>query len=142
MKKAIKSPHPKWALKYRSPGTELRCLNDRYYLYSVSSKYDPILKRAKKITGKILGSITQKDGFIKSNKGLLREKAEKSIIIENICSKEYGFTFFIEQCLSDITDSLKKCGTLANDFNNGLCAISASVLYKKHAITFSSKLFK
>lgn len=37
------SPHPSWATQYRTKGTELRFLNGRYYLYAVSSKYDPIL---------------------------------------------------------------------------------------------------
>ncbi|MEK7202912.1 MAG: transposase [Patescibacteria group bacterium] len=108
MKKVNKSPHPEWAIKHRIPGTELRFLQGHYYLYAVSSKYDPILKRARKITGKILGSITQKDGFIESDKGKLRKKAEKVIDVKNICSKEYGFTIFIDQCLTDITCSLKE----------------------------------
>ncbi|MBI4651785.1 hypothetical protein HY745_10980 [Candidatus Desantisbacteria bacterium] len=37
MKKVNKSPHPEWALKYRSPGTELRYLKEHYYLYSVEA---------------------------------------------------------------------------------------------------------
>jgi transposase len=54
--------HPQWALKYKKKGTELRCIRGRYYLYEVSSKWDKEKKRARKITGKCLGSITP-DGF-------------------------------------------------------------------------------
>ena len=53
MAKPSKSPHPQWATDHRKPGTELRLIRGRYYLYAVSSQYDPVRKRAKKITGKI-----------------------------------------------------------------------------------------
>lgn len=35
-----KSPHPDWALKEKRPGTELRNINGKYYLYQISSAYD------------------------------------------------------------------------------------------------------
>ena len=57
--------HPQWALKHKKKGTELRCIRGRYYLYEVSSKWDKEKKRARKITGKCLGSITP-DGFTPS----------------------------------------------------------------------------
>ena len=53
-KKSNEPVHPDWATKHRKPGTELRFLDGRYYLYSVSSKYDPILKRAKKLLANYL----------------------------------------------------------------------------------------
>ena len=34
----VKNKHPEWALKHKKPGTELRLLKGRYYLYEVSSK--------------------------------------------------------------------------------------------------------
>ena len=50
--------HPDWAVKFRRPGTELRRVNDSLYkLYECSSVYDKEKKRARKITGKYLGSI-------------------------------------------------------------------------------------
>ena len=58
--------HPDWALKYKEKNTELRCIKGRYYLYAYSTIYCPIKKRAKKVTGKSLGRITEKDGFIPS----------------------------------------------------------------------------
>ena len=64
MDKTKKTTHPQWAIDFRKPGTELRLIGGRYYLYAVTSKYDPKLKRSKKITGDILGSITQESGFI------------------------------------------------------------------------------
>ncbi len=61
--------HPEWATKHKRKGTELRLINGHYYLYEVTSKWNPKKKRAQKITGKILGRITP-EGFIESPKGV------------------------------------------------------------------------
>lgn len=102
------SPHPEWALKHKRPRTELRFLKGKYYLYEVSSTYDREKKRAKKISGPLLGSITEERGFIPSDKGQLREKAKSGIDIKTISTKEYGFSFYIEHGLQDITLRLKE----------------------------------
>ena len=69
---------PEWALKFRRPGTELRRVHDALYqLYECSSVYDKEKKRARKITGKLLGSITEVGGFKESRKRIMeRELAE------------------------------------------------------------------
>ncbi len=92
MKKNIKkkSAHPDWAIIHRKPGTELRFIGGKYYLYAVSSKYDSVLKRAKKISGKLLGRITKEYGFIVSDKDKLRQKAERPIKVDKLTTKEYG----------------------------------------------------
>jgi len=33
--------HPEWANKHKRKGTKLRYINGRYYLYQVTSKWDP-----------------------------------------------------------------------------------------------------
>lgn len=85
-----KTVHPQWATVHRKPGTELRFIGGKYYLYAVSSKYDPTLKRAKKISGKLLGKITETDGFIASEKDKLRQKAEQPMKIGKVTTKEFG----------------------------------------------------
>lgn len=92
-----KPVHPEWATVHRKPGTELRFISGKYYLYAVSSKYDPVLKRAKKISGKLLGRITQADGFMESDKSILRKKAEQPLRIKNLAVKEYGTQELIVQ---------------------------------------------
>ena len=89
------SPHPDWATKFRKPGTELRFIRNKYYLYAVSSIYDPITKKGKKVTGKILGSITEANGFVESAMRVLSKKAENSIDFSTIAIKEQGFSSFI-----------------------------------------------
>ena len=85
--------HPKWATKHKRKGTELRLINGRYYLYEVSSKWNPEKKRAQKITGKLLGRITRQTGFIESDKAKLRKREQT---ISKLCVKEYGITAFID----------------------------------------------
>ena len=63
-----KSLHPEWALACKRKGTELRLLKGKYYLYEVTSKWNPQKKRSVKITGKFLGRITEAEGFVESKK--------------------------------------------------------------------------
>ncbi|MEA1874856.1 MAG: hypothetical protein U9N51_10590 [Bacteroidota bacterium] len=50
--------HPEWTLKYKEKGTELRFINKTYYLYKITSKWNPEKKRSQKITLGLLGKIT------------------------------------------------------------------------------------
>jgi len=97
--------HPDWATKLRAKGTELRCINSKYYLYEVSSKWNPDKKRSQKITGKLLGRITEKEGFIPSDKNNLRTKYVKP---SDICVKEYGVSAFINNHFQDYIQLLRK----------------------------------
>lgn len=97
--------HPDWATKHRTKGTELRFINGKYYLYEVSSKWNADKKRSQKITGKLLGRITEKEGFIPSDKNTLRKKF---IAPSDICVKEYGITAFIKTHFQDYIQLLRK----------------------------------
>ena len=69
---------PDWAVKFRRPGTELRRVNEELYkLYECSSVYDKEKKRARKITGKYLGSITEAGGFKESRKRIMEREIEE-----------------------------------------------------------------
>ena len=97
--------HPQWALKYKRKGTELRFINGHYYLYEITSKWDPEKKRSKKITLGLLGKITKEDGFIESEK---RKLKKQTFIPENIYLKEYGLTSLITNEYSEYIELLKK----------------------------------
>lgn len=56
--------HPEWALKHKTKGTELRCIRGKYYLYQITSKWDKELKKTKKITLGLIGTITEEDGLV------------------------------------------------------------------------------
>lgn len=53
---------PDWALKYKKPGTEIRLINGKYYLYQIGSQWDASIQRARKTTAAYLGRITP-EGF-------------------------------------------------------------------------------
>lgn len=56
-----KANHPQWTLDQKRPGTELRCIRGKYYLYECSSFYDKEKKKTRKKTGAYLGMITEDD---------------------------------------------------------------------------------
>lgn len=99
------SVHPEWATKHKRKGTELRLLKGKYYLYEVSSKWDPVLKRSKKITGKLIGKITQENGFVESEKDKLRKR---ELTVSKLTVKEYGITAFINSHLNEYVALLQK----------------------------------
>ena len=57
MTKKSKSPHPLWATKQRTPGTELRLIRGNYYLYEYKTIYDKERKKPRKITGKLIPNL-------------------------------------------------------------------------------------
>lgn len=56
--------YPAWVRKHRKKNTEIRLIEGKYYLYERTSTWSPEKKRAKKITGKYLGSIHPEHGLI------------------------------------------------------------------------------
>lgn len=104
-----KSPHPEWAVKYRTPGTELKKISDKYYLYNVTSVYDKKTKKSKKVSLGIIGRITEEKGLIPSDKQKLREKSKLAINQKESFALEYGFSKWLVDTLeaSGILDDLK-----------------------------------
>ncbi len=97
--------HPEWAIRHKKKGTELRFINGTYYLYEVTSKWDSEKKRPKKITGRLLGKITQEEGFIISDKERLRNSQQK---IEKLIVKEFGVSYLISSVLDLYPNLLQK----------------------------------
>jgi hypothetical protein len=86
-----KTSHPDWALAHKRKGTELRLISGKYYLYEVTSKWSPEKKRPVKITGKLLGKITEKEGFVESEKARLRkQQREDSEVLPHVHAKRAG----------------------------------------------------
>ena len=113
-----KAEHPQWALDQKRPGTELRCIRGRYYLYECSSFYDKEKKRTRKKTGAYLGMITEEKGLVPprrrqveiENERLAEEASGGQISVPEpklgrVC--EYGLSSFITTQCSELTDNLK-----------------------------------
>jgi transposase len=101
------SKHPQWAIVHRKPGTELRCIKGKYYLYAYTVVYDREKKGPRKITGKLLGSITEQQGFIPSGK----RKLESALLARNSVKpycKEFGVSLLITTMLSRYVETLQK----------------------------------
>ena len=84
------SPHPEWATKFRRPGTELRKINNRYYLYEYQTSYNPMTKKPQKKSGILLGSITEKDGFTESSKRVAQRKDALPQPLQPVLVREFG----------------------------------------------------
>jgi hypothetical protein len=85
--------------------TELRCFDGKYYLYTISSRWDEARKRMIKVTGKLLGRITETDGFIESEKAKLRRQ---QTVIKSISVKESGFYSFVKEHFGEQLSLLEK----------------------------------
>ena len=84
--------YPEWVIKHKTKGTNISCINGRYYLYEVSSVWNKEKGRAQKVTNRYLGRITE-DGFIPSEKTpeykaqyeeLLKKCKEQEKLITNL----------------------------------------------------------
>lgn len=97
--------HPEWALAFKRPGTELRHIRGKYYIYEYKTVYDNTRKRPKKISGKLLGSVTQEGGFIPSRK----RELEKGVIVSSpIHCKEFGVVELIAGRFQEYTAALEE----------------------------------
>ncbi len=91
---------PEWIQKHKAPCREVKNINGRYYLYEVTSKYNPAKGRSQKITGHYLGRITPQ-GINKPKLETLKEN------LKQITVKEYAATHFtLTQC-NDIIQLLQ-----------------------------------
>jgi transposase len=95
---------PNWVKKHRKPKQEIKNIGGRFYVYEVSSEWDPESKRTRKISGKLLGKITKDKGFES------REKyGAKSVTVKApILSKEWGVTNLITLLMKDSVSQLEK----------------------------------
>ena len=99
--------HPAWALAHKKPGTELRFLHGNYYLYANTSVYGKEKKRDRKISGPLLGRISEKQGFIPSGKRKLEQALDARNIAKPHC-KEYGVSLLINRKFSRTIDLLSQ----------------------------------
>lgn len=99
------SKHPNWATKHRKPGTELKLIGGKYYLYGVKSVYDKKTQKSKKISLGIIGRITEEKGLIPSDKRALEKRSRLSINTSELFSFEYGYSKWL-------TDTLESDGII------------------------------
>ena len=105
-KRYAMATYPEWVTAHRQKGTEIRFINGQYYVYTVTSKWNPEKKRAQKITGKLIGKITPA-GFVESSKEKLRKQIAGKNDFSKVVVKEYGLTQFLETQFADVIQKIK-----------------------------------
>ncbi|MDG6915702.1 MAG: hypothetical protein JRM90_07015, partial [Nitrososphaerota archaeon] len=93
---------PDWVRRQKVKGTEVRRMaGGTYYLYKVTSVWDPAKGRARKITEGFLGRITPE--------GLVKPKRERILDgLKEISVKEFGASSFVLQFCPDIIDLVRR----------------------------------
>ena len=81
---------------------EIRSISGHFYVYEISSKWDPIKKKAVKVTGKTVGKITLEDGFIPNTYGMRRTMPLCPLV------KNYGAYAILQQLSGSMENHLKK----------------------------------
>ena len=82
---------------------EIRNISGHFYVYEISSKWDPVKKKARKVTGKSVGKITLEDGFIPNTFGMRRMMPLHPIV------KNYGAYAILQQLSGNLEARLKEC---------------------------------
>lgn len=95
---------PEWVQKFKEKCTEIKCINNTYYKYEVKYKYNALKKRTDKITVRLLGKITEEEGFIASDKDALRQKVD---LVPNVDIKTFGVYHLFSTLLEDELNCFK-----------------------------------
>ena len=96
---------PEWAQKHKEPRTEIKQIKNGFYKYEVAFVYSKEKKRTEKKTIRLLGKITEKDGFIPSSKDELRRKSEE---LPKVDIKTFGVYHLFSDLLKEEIVSLKQ----------------------------------
>lgn len=94
---------PEWAQKHKEPRTEIKCIKGAYYKYEVRYQYNKEKKRTDKITVRLMGKITETDGFIPSDKDSIRQKAA---LLPKVDIKTFGVYHLFSTLLNEEIQSL------------------------------------
>jgi transposase len=94
---------PDWVVLHKEPKTEIKLINGIYYKYSISYKYNSAKKRTDKITGALLGKITE-TGFVESQK----QQIIKNLTHPQIDILNYGVFNIFSSLLIDEYISFQK----------------------------------
>jgi hypothetical protein len=90
---------PDWVNKQKRTGHEIKCIRYQYYMYKLKSKWDPKRKKARKVSGEYIGTVTP-GGVIPKRKRLDTAAPEYAL--------EYGAGAFVSSLAEDVLDSLRQ----------------------------------
>lgn len=115
--------HPDWVLAFRQKNQEIKKIQNKYYLYEVSSYYDKVKKKTVKKSGKYLGRIT-KDGVVNN------DNKESFSVPRMVSVKEFGASDFVLSCLEQEKKVLESHFPIY--WQQLLCCIVFRLLYQSN----------
>jgi hypothetical protein len=68
---------PEWIKEFKEPSTEIKRIKNGFYKYEVAFVYNKEKKKTEKKTVRLLGKISEKEGFVPSSKNELCRKSEE-----------------------------------------------------------------
>lgn len=86
--------------RFRLPGTQIKCIRGHYYLAKVTSRWDPVAKKVKKVYLGHLGTVTAN--------GIVPRRSVRRPADAKTYSKEFGATWAVAELTADIHENLKK----------------------------------
>lgn len=99
---------PSYVLAFKRPkNTEIKRIRDNWYLYERTSKYDPAIKRSRKISGKCLGRITEQ-GLVPTQRRLVNQDAIRSCSSMVSDTVEIGASLFLYDRTTEIRERLQR----------------------------------
>ena len=96
---------PDWIQKHKEPHTEIKRIKNGFYKYEVAFVYNKEKKRTEKKTIRLLGKITEKDGFVPSSKDTLRRMSEE---LPQVDIKTFGVYNLFSDLMKEEIASLKE----------------------------------
>ena len=95
---------PDWIKKYKEPRTEIKRIANKFYKYEVAFVYNKEKKKTEKKTVRLLGKITENEGFIPSSKDELRRRSAE---LPQVDIKTFGVYHAFSTLMKDEISSLK-----------------------------------
>jgi hypothetical protein len=96
---------PDWIQEYKEPRTEIKRIKNGFYKYEVAFIYSKEKKKTEKKTIRLLGKITEKDGFVPSPKDSFRRKSEE---LPQVDIKTFGVFNLFSNLMKEEIMSLKE----------------------------------
>jgi hypothetical protein len=95
---------PEWIQKHKEARTEIKRIGNGFYKYEVAFVYNKEKKKTEKKTIRLLGKITEKDGFVPSSKDELRRRSEE---LPRVDIKTFGIYHTFSRLMQEEIASLK-----------------------------------
>ena len=89
---------PGWVLPYKEPKTEIKCINGHFYKYAVEYRYNSAKKRTDKVSVKLLGRLSETDGFIPSSK---QSSTDNQVDLRKVDIKTFGVFGLFQSLLGE-----------------------------------------